>query len=106
MHRFSKETLIDIEKMQRFLYNLAMKMYQEIDDKDEVIINSTTLAKQTLKLSTEYESYVKLYKKEKDNELLLKNIEEFLKINMLNKGKTLIQYNELKNIMIKYLSNT
>lgn len=106
MHRFSKETLIDIEKMHRFLYNLAMKMYQEIDDKDEVIINSTTLAKQTLKLSTEYESYVKLYKKEKDNELLLKNIEEFLKINMLNKGKTLIQYNELKNIMIKYLSNT
>lgn len=106
MHRFSKETLIDIEKMQRFLYNLAMKMYQEIDDKDEVIINSTTLAKQTLKLSTEYESYVKLYKKEKDNELLLNNIEEFLKINMLYKGKTLIQYNELKNIMIKYLSNT
>lgn len=106
MHRFSKETLIDIEKMHKFLYNLAMKMYQEIDDKDEVIINSTTLAKQTLKLSTEYESYVKLYKKEKDNELLLKNIEEFLKINMLYKGKTLIQYNELKNIMINYLSNT
>ncbi len=58
MHRFSKEMQDNMKKMQRVLCSIAVKMYEEVDDKDEVTSFSEEMAKLTMRLSEKYRIYL------------------------------------------------
>jgi len=60
MHRFSKEMQDNMKKMQRVLCSVAVKMYEEIDDKDEVTSFTEEMAKLTMRLSEKYRIYLEI----------------------------------------------
>lgn len=58
MHRFSNEMQENMRRIQRLLYQLAVKMYEEVDDKDEVTSLSDEMARLTMRLSGKYTAYL------------------------------------------------